>query len=101
MFLAQDKKPVFPDMPTEGLFSIIRQPIYVSFALKLWTGPVWTPDQLALAIVFTAYCLFAPKLKEARFQKRYGARFKAYRDKVPYALPTLKASKYHHKNLST
>ena len=100
MSLAQNKKPVFPDMPTEGLFSIIRQPIYVSFALTLWTGPVWTPDQLALAIVFTAYCLFAPKLKEARFEKRYGAKFIAYRDKVPYALPYLRASKYHHKNLS-
>ena len=98
MSLAQDKKPVFPDMPTEGLFSIIRQPIYVSFALTLWTVPVWTPDQLALAIVFTAYCLYAPKLKEARFEKRYGARFRAYRNKVPYALPCLNGSKYHDNN---
>ena len=98
MSLAQDKKPVFPDMPTEGLFSIIRQPIYVSFALTLWTVPVWTPDQLALAIVFTAYCLYAPKLKEARFEKRYGTRFRAYQNKVPYALPCLKDSKYHDNN---
>lgn len=98
MSLAQDKKPVFPDMPTRGLFSIIRQPIYVSFALTLWTVPVWTPDQLALAMVFTAYCLFAPKFKEARFEKRYGARFRAYRARVPYALPCLKGSKYHDKN---
>ena len=98
MSLAQDKKPVFPDMPTEGLFSIIRQPIYVSFALTLWTVPVWTPDQLALAIVFTAYCLFAPKLKETRFEKRYGDRFRAYRNKVPYALPCLKGSKYQDSN---
>ena len=98
MSLAQDKKPVFPDMPTEGLFSIIRQPIYVSFALTLWTVPVWTPDQLALATVFTAYCLYAPKLKEARFEKRYGARFRAYRNKVPYALICLKGSKYQDSN---
>ena len=98
MSLAQDKKPVFPDMPTKGLFSIIRQPIYVSFALTLWTVPVWTPDQLALAIAFTAYCLYAPKLKEARFEKRYGARFRAYRNKVPYALPCLKGSKYQDSN---
>ena len=95
MSLAQDKKPVFPDMPTEGLFSIIRQPIYVSFTLTLWTVPVWTPDQLALAIIFTAYCLYAPKLKEARVEKRYGARFRAYRARVPYALPRLKGLKYH------
>ena len=42
-------RPKFPDMPTRGLFRVIRQPIYVAFALTLWTVPVWTPDQLALA----------------------------------------------------
>ncbi len=90
MSLAQDKAPVFPDMPTTGLFRIIRQPIYVSFALTLWTVPVWTPDQLALAVSLSAYCLAAPRLKEARFAKRYGARFHAYRRRVPYAVPNLR-----------
>ena len=98
MSLAQDKNPVFPDMPTRGLFSIIRQPIYVSFALTLWTVPVWTPDQLALAMIFTAYCLIAPKFKEARFERRYGAKFRAYRARVPYALPCLKGPKCHDNN---
>ncbi|MEX0450842.1 hypothetical protein V6X62_03300 [Spiribacter sp. 218] len=83
-------KPRFPDMPTLGLFRVIRQPIYVAFALTLWTVPVWTPDQLVLAISFTAYCLVAPKLKERRFHKRYGERFQRYQAAVPYAVPTLK-----------
>ena len=95
MSLAQDKKPVFPDMPTTGLFGIIRQPIYVSFALTLWTVPVWTPDQLVLALVLTAYCLLAPRLKEARFEKRYGEKFRVYRNRVPYAVPQLKRSQQH------
>lgn len=82
-------RPVFPDMPTQGLFCLIRQPIYVAFALTLWTVPVWTPDQLVLAISFTAYCLIAPRLKERRFAQRYGARFARYRADVPYALPRL------------
>ena len=93
MSLAQDKKPVFPGMPTTGLFRIIRQPIYVSFALTLWTVPVWTPDQLALAATLTGYCLLAPKLKENRFEKRYGARFRAYQSQVPYAVPYLKGTR--------
>ncbi|MEX0311844.1 MAG: isoprenylcysteine carboxylmethyltransferase family protein [Tateyamaria sp.] len=87
MSLAQDKKPEFPDMPTTGLFRIIRQPIYVSFALTTWAVPVWTPDQLAVALSLTAYCLLAPMLKERRFAQRYGDRFEAYRRAVPYALP--------------
>ncbi len=83
-------RPIFPDMPTQGLFRLIRQPIYVAFALTLWTVPVWTPDQLLLAVSYTAYCLMAPRLKERRFAVRYGRRFQAYRDAVPYAVPMLR-----------
>ncbi len=89
MSLVARIRPVFPDMPTSGLFRLIRQPIYVAFAMTLWTVPVWTPDQLALAISLTAYCLLAPRLKERRFADRYGARFDRYRAAVPYALPCM------------
>lgn len=82
-------RPTFPDMPTQSLFRLIRQPIYLAFALTLWTPPVWTPDQLALAVTFTAYCLLALRLKERRFAARYGARFDRYRAKVPYMFPDL------------
>ncbi len=85
--MLQDRKPLFPDMPTGGLFRVIRQPIYVAFALTLWTVPTWTPDQFLLAVTLTAYCLLAPMLKERRFEARYGERFRAYQENVPYALP--------------
>jgi len=87
MSLFAGRKPVFPDMPVRGLFRVIRQPIYVAFALTLWTVPVWTPDQLALAVSYTAYCLLAPRLKERRFAARYGDRFARYRAQVPYVIP--------------
>jgi len=93
MSLMAKIRPVFPDMPTDGLFRIIRQPIYVAFALTLWTVPVWTPDQLALAVSYTAYCLLAPALKERRFALRYGDQFQIYRATVPYAVPRLTRSK--------
>ena len=86
-------RPAFPDMPTAGLFRLIRQPIYLAFALTLWTVPTWTPDQLALAVCFTGYCVLAPRLKERRFAARYGDRFDAYRDAVPYMLPRLTRAK--------
>lgn len=89
MSLMAQIRPVFPDMPTQGLFRVIRQPINVAFALTLWTVPVWTPDQLALAVSYTAYCLLAPRLKERRFARRYGGRFARYRADVPYAFPRL------------
>ena len=92
MSLLAGVRPRFPDMPVLGLFRLIRQPIYVAFALTLWTVPVWTPDQLLLASVLTAYCLLAPRLKERRFAARHGDRFARYRAQVPYAVPRLRAA---------
>lgn len=87
MSLMAKVRPVFPEMPVKGLFRLIRQPIYLAFALTLWTVPVWTPDQLVLALCYTSYCVMAPRLKEGRFAKRYGDRFVHYRAAVPYMLP--------------
>jgi protein-S-isoprenylcysteine O-methyltransferase Ste14 len=80
-------KPVYPKMPETGLFRLTRQPIYVAFALTLWTVPTWTPDQLVVALVLTAYCLIGPLFKEARFHRVYGASFDRYARSVPYWLP--------------
>ena len=85
----RDRAPVFPPMPTTGLFRFVRQPIYVAFALTLWTVPTWTPDQLAIAVVLTSYCLIGPLMKEARFRQRFGDAFLAYSRQVPYWLPGL------------
>ena len=85
--LARGRRPVFPPMPTRGLFRLVRQPIYVSFALVLWTTPTWTADQLTLAAAYTAYCLAAPRLKERRFARLFGAEWAAYRARTPYWLP--------------
>ena len=87
MALARGRQPRFPDMPERGLFRVVRQPSYVSFALTLWTMPVWSLDQLCLAVAYTAYCYFAPRLKERRFERLYGERFRAYQARVPYWLP--------------
>jgi len=89
MSLMAARKPRFPDMPDAGTFRVIRQPIYLAFALTTWLVPVWTPDQLVLATLLTAYCLLAPRLKERRFRARYGARFEAYVARTPYMIPRL------------
>ncbi|WP_424974794.1 methyltransferase family protein [Dinoroseobacter sp. S124A] len=87
MALLRGQRPVFPDMPERGLFRVVRQPIYVAFALTLWCVPVWTPDQLLVATVYTAYCVTAPRFKEQRFLRIYGDRFRAYQARVPYWIP--------------
>lgn len=85
--LILNRVPRFPPMPQTGLFRLVRQPIYVSFALTLWTVPVWTPDQVLLASLLTLYCVLGPLLKERRFARLFAAEFAAYRARVPYWLP--------------
>ena len=91
--MLRDRAPRFPDMPERGLFRLVRQPIYVGFALVLWTVPTWTPDQLMLAVPLTLYCLLGPLHKERRFAAIHGARFEAYRRRVPYWLPRLRGGR--------
>jgi ubiquinone biosynthesis O-methyltransferase len=83
----RNTRPVFPPLPTGGLFRICRQPIYVAFTITLWTVPTWTPDQFVLAVVLTTYCLTGPLLKEARFSRLFGSEFEAYRSRHRYWLP--------------
>jgi protein-S-isoprenylcysteine O-methyltransferase Ste14 len=86
--LLRGVRPQFPPMPTTGLFQIVRQPIYVSFALTTWCVPTWTPDQLLLATVLTAYCAIGPLAKERRFARIYADRWETYRASHPYWIPS-------------
>ena len=88
MFLL--RKPIFPPMPTKGLFKLIRHPIYFSFCLVLWTPPTMTLDLFLVALTYTFYCFFAPRLKERRFIKIYGEAFLEYKQITPYFFPSKK-----------
>lgn len=81
------KSPRYEPFPRTGTFAVCRQPIYFAFALILWTAPVWTIDRLLLAVIWTIYCYFGPRLKEARYLRRYGSAFVEYQKAVPYFVP--------------
>ena len=85
----QGKEPIFPEMPTRGMFSIIRQPIYLSFSLVLWTSPQMSVDLFIVALSYSLYCYFGPMFKEKRFHRIYGNQFTEYRERVPYYLPII------------
>lgn len=79
----------YPGLPVQGLFSRCRQPIYLGFALVLWTAPGWTPDRVVLAALWSTYCVLGPVHKERRFRAIYGKQFDTYRERVPYLFPRL------------
>jgi len=83
----RNERPLYRPFTRAGLFRYSRQPIYLAFTLILWTAPVWTPDHLALAVLWTAYCVLAPALKEKRYLRWYGAAYARYQARVPYWFP--------------
>lgn len=87
--LLRDRPVDYGTMATHGLFARCRQPIYLGFALVLWTAPLHSPDWLLLTLAWSAYCVAGPRLKEARWTALFGDRFRSYRATVPYFLPRL------------
>jgi len=83
----RNKKPAFGSFPATGVNRYTRNPIYFSFFLILWTGPVWTFDHLEVAIVWSLYCILGPMMKEKRYLLRYGDAYKKYMHDTPYFIP--------------
>lgn len=86
--VAQGQRPHYRAFAPRGTFRYVRQPVYIAFALTLWTAPMWTVDHIVLAVVWTLYCVVAPRLKEQRYLAWYGERFERYRSLVPYWVPS-------------
>ncbi len=86
----RNRRPRYRTFSTRGLYRHTRQPVYVAFCLILWTAPVWTPDRLLLCGVWTLYCALGPRLKEARYLRFDGERYRHYQSLVPYWLPNLR-----------
>ncbi len=87
--VARGRRPRYRPFSTRGLFAFTRQPIYLAFALTLWTGPVVSQDRLLLATLWTAYCWLGPRLKERRYIARDPNGYRRYQASVPYWLPRL------------
>ncbi|HEY2774401.1 MAG TPA: isoprenylcysteine carboxylmethyltransferase family protein [Candidatus Binatia bacterium] len=85
--VVRGKTPRYSAFEPRGTFRWVRQPVYVAFALILWTAPVWTLDHLIVAVAWTGYCVLAPLHKERRYLALYGERFERYRSRVPYWVP--------------
>ena len=86
----------WPTFPVRGLFAICRQPIYLSFTLTLWSGPLWTEDKLIIGTAWSFYSLLAPLAKESRYQRIFGDKFQRYKETVPY-LPLMGRTHTNHR----
>lgn len=82
----RNRKATYPPIPYTGLHGVCRQPIYLSFALIVLTGPVWGLDHLIIASFWVAYCLIGPRFKEKRLLVIAGEQYRSYQARVPYII---------------
>ncbi len=85
--VVRNERPNYGHFPTHGLFRACRHPVYLGFALVMWTVPAMTLDGLLLAVVWTLYCVIGPRFKEKRYRARYGDHYERYCASVPFMLP--------------
>jgi protein-S-isoprenylcysteine O-methyltransferase Ste14 len=85
--VVRGRRPAYGPFPRHGLFRVCRQPVYLAFALTVWTSPSWTPDHLAIAIPWTIYCVLGAQAKERRYLAVFGDEFRAYQRQVGFWWP--------------
>jgi protein-S-isoprenylcysteine O-methyltransferase Ste14 len=75
---------------TPMLYSRVRHPLYLGWALAFWATPTMTAGHLLFAGVLTAYMALAAVVEERDLVSYFGEQYKAYRQHVPMFVPSLK-----------
>lgn len=82
------EEPASPGFQTPGLYRHMRHPIMTGFLIAFWATPVMTVGHLVFALATTGYILIALQLEEHDLVAAFGARYEAYRRRVPMFVPT-------------
>jgi protein-S-isoprenylcysteine O-methyltransferase Ste14 len=75
---------------TPMLYSQIRHPLYVGWAIAFWATPTMTVGHLLLAAGMTGYMLLAVVFEERDLIAHFGRQYEEYRARVPMFVPGLR-----------
>jgi len=87
-FLA-GKPAISTDAPLQinGVYRIVRHPLYLFSLMVLWPVPVMTFNLLVFNVAATLYFGIGSVLEERRLERVYGDSYRAYRRKVSWLFP--------------
>lgn len=74
------------DLVSNGVYGIVRHPIYLGWLLLVWPAPVMTGTRLVFAAVSTAYLVAAVPLEERALRRLFGAQYDAYARRVRWKM---------------
>ncbi|NDJ55124.1 MAG: isoprenylcysteine carboxylmethyltransferase family protein [Chloroflexi bacterium] len=87
--LVDDKPLPLPeeDLQTNGVYRLVRHPLYFFSLLLIWAVPVMTVNWLVFCLGSTAYFVFGSLIEERRMLNAFGDRYARYMKQVPWMLP--------------
>ncbi len=77
------------DLVTNGVYGIVRHPLYVAGILIMTVDPHITVNGLTVTVLADLYFLFGMFIEERRFVRMFGEPYRAYMQKVPRMIPTI------------
>jgi protein-S-isoprenylcysteine O-methyltransferase Ste14 len=78
-----------PTLHTEGLYELVRHPMYFSILLILFGGLMYAPSYAYLlsASLTIVYIYVGATLEEKRLLQQFGKKYEQYRAKTPMLIP--------------
>jgi protein-S-isoprenylcysteine O-methyltransferase Ste14 len=74
---------------TPMLYSRVRHPLYIGWALAFWATPTMTLGHLFFAGTLTLYMVIAAFIEERDLVGHFGKAYRAYQKRVPMFVPRL------------
>lgn len=76
-----------PQLRTNGLYGLVRHPMYLGSLLVIWFLPVMTINRLILGLLATAYFFLGSIHEEKLLSDEFGPEYELYRNRVPRIVP--------------
>ncbi len=86
--LIEEEKPA--KFVTNGLYRLVRHPLYTAGLLFLWLSPQVTVNSFTLYVGATIYILIGAFFEERKLAREFGAAYAEYKSKTPMLIPWIK-----------
>ncbi|MFZ5857686.1 MAG: methyltransferase family protein [Chloroflexota bacterium] len=86
--LFEEEKPA--KFVTNGLYRLVRHPLYTAGLLFLWLSPQVTVNSFTLYVGATIYILIGAYFEERKLSREFGAAYAEYKSKTPMLIPRMK-----------
>ena len=75
---------------TNGLYRLVRHPLYTAGLLFLWLSPQVTVNSFTLYVAATIYILIGAYFEERKLMREFGTAYAEYKSRTPMLIPWLK-----------